>query len=251
MNYKTINVKISYEEGYLPPRCKKPRLQTKEETVSLKIREVTEEEAPIAIIVRRPEAESWIAPLEMRMFNGQLYGLDGDNKMKLSWIRDVSTKTLVHDKSQNWVYTTDKEYCKKHLEKFADNLIICNNFVYRHCKEPFYAIVKFGIDNYNAKTKLAVIDNYKIGIGPSLYFNALELEKARETAREIVEQRGGEFEDIDTAHEINVLIPESIKRNPKKDLSKYKELYWRNFEGYFCDYPEFPCNFDNLDTAKL
>ena len=52
--------KYDYQEKYIPPRCRKPRCRKIEKTMSVTIKEITTEEAPVAMIVTDYETRNGV-----------------------------------------------------------------------------------------------------------------------------------------------------------------------------------------------
>ncbi|EGQ9284477.1 hypothetical protein F7U66_01220 [Vibrio parahaemolyticus] len=99
----------------------------------------------------------------------------------------------------------------------ASTIVSVEGTMYRKTAEPRYQICLFGPGNNNGSTKVYVSQSYNPHAAIDSYFNANELDKCLETARELAEFRG----DTDSLPMkvfndcvVEVYIPEAVKLKP-------------------------------------
>ena len=103
------------------------------------------------------------------------------------------------------------------VNKEADRYLIIGNEVWRHCGEPRYVIITFGLGHNHGGTGLFVNTWYNDNISKDRYFNALQGKEAVAEAKRVALGRGdtesvGRFREM-----IKVHLPETVKCNPKEE----------------------------------
>lgn len=218
-----LKVKYNYKEGYLPtPRCRKLRFRTTEDEVRINIKEITEQQAPIAFIVTDLDMGTgeFTKKIEYRFYNNKLWA-------KVNW-RDkhCNKEGLLPLSELRWYirgvydyWNHDKEkVIESYLDDAKDYLII-DGIVYEVIGEPRYVINTFGLGHNHGGTGMFVENHYNSNISKKRYFTALQREEAIKEANRIASNRGdtndvGKFGE---GYNIEVFIPEAVKCNPQKE----------------------------------
>lgn len=228
-----VDLNIRYTEMVIPPRCRKPRPEDGEATISVNIKEVPEERAPVAFIVKEFEHEQRF----VRLYAGKLYRQiqdrhdrtrDCDFIMPLwitqkaehinwQWLIGNSSGIFRRDKHPYWDYGSRKSNIER-LKRNAQKYIVIDAIAYELTGEPYYSVTCFGLGNNHGGTGLFVEwskRNCKTVFG----YTPLDKEAAINSAIYIATRRG-DTEDIDSLrtcefYDINVLIPSAVKRTYK------------------------------------
>lgn len=218
-----IKTWIKYEEGYIPPRCRKTRYRVCEEYYDANIREVAPEEMQLAF-----EDNSYNGKGKIYFFKGKLWS-------------KVKSGTFVYDPEEKGITSTldelkwksehssvffprewrDGEHPdrKRMIQAVKDankNYIIIDGEVYSQTAEPRYDITTFGLGHNHGGTGLFVTYHYNPNISKDRYFSALQGDEAVAYANLIAARRGdtndvGKFEKM-----IEVYMPELVKVKPNK-----------------------------------
>ena len=209
----TIELNIEFHESEIPPRCRTPRPVSHRETVKVKVREASIEDAPVAFIVHSLEEQ----PMEVRLFKGQLY-----KEARISFYNGKKSEEYSFDaipwESVFRKYTGYGEYISKaeyiaYLKLTSREYLIVNGVVFHRCYEPFYRITTFGYRGCGTAIFPEFSDKSRKEV-PG--YSALDKDRAIADAIKIAEGRGDE-KDIDSIKEmaqgpIDVIIPSACKR---------------------------------------
>lgn len=222
-------IKVTYTEMVTPPRCRKARPQNGKTEITVNIRELSDQQAPIAFVVSEYDRE----PRKVRQYKGKLYRQVQDmqpqylktNKRDESrpfWLNRTADTFSVHPYTcgrynadfKEYVYPTLAEQ-KATARKYAENHIIVDGEVYERTGEPYYYVTCFGLGCNHGGTGFFVgwadYRERKAVWG----WMAEDKAKAINGAVEIALNRGDiESEDHirNTSYNIQVLMPEAIKR---------------------------------------
>lgn len=223
-------IKVHHTEMVTPPRCRKARPQEGESEITVNIREVSADRAPVAFIVSEYDRE----PRKVRQYNGKLYrqaqemqpqyretnkrdenrpfwlNMD-DNTFRLPY----SSYGQYYECFNDWIYPTLAD-CKKEVRKMADNYIIVDGETYERTGEPYYDVTCFGLGNNHGGTGFFIgwadYRDRKSIWGMTAADHNGAIEKAVKIAL-----RRGDTESVSCIRKsdynnINVLMPEAIKR---------------------------------------
>ena len=222
-----VTAKYSFMEEFLPPRCRKPRKREVEKSMNVNIKELTSEQAPIAMITttwesRRVEGQAdtvfGLTPTIYRCFNKRLYtpciSRSGDDIGTQYTISDVIWRINETGHPYN---ATEQERVKK-IRSNAKRYVIIDGLLYEESGEPRYKILTFGLGHNHGGTGFFIETGYNRNIGKENYFNAFQREEAIEYFKKVALGRG-DTDSVKEEKEINieVLIPESVKCNPQKE----------------------------------
>lgn len=223
-NTYKLKVNISYDEAYLPsPRHRNLRYRTKEETIVVPIRHVRKDEVRLAFTLSDYGHKSQYQT-KIVIYNGKLYirewrhldsttnetyhGKDGYRPLELSRLKILTPYKYGQNQRDQIIEEVNKE---------ADGYLIIGNEVWRHCGEPRYVIITFGLGHNHGGTGLFVETGYNPNISNSRYFNALQGKEAVQEAKRVARGRG-DTNSIRLMHEmIKVHIPETVTCNPMKE----------------------------------
>ncbi|MCF5381974.1 hypothetical protein GIW05_00360 [Pseudomonas syringae] len=226
-----LTVNYSYIDQIVPPRCRTPRPQRFADGVKvLFIREVTCDQAPIAIIggaAERTESEA-VDTIAYRWFEGRLW-TDGPVSYCSRRGTDIypvlnTSLNLVHDRSvlidtQLGIYICvheGKKAISEHLQACAHDWLIIDGQLHRPAPEPMYVVMTFGLSCNHGGTALMTSDFLNPNIRPEAYFSLMEIQQARDYTLKVAEGRGDtEKVSTDPGYKVQVLIPAAIKwKNP-------------------------------------
>lgn len=224
-------IKFRYTEMVIPARCRKARPQEGETTYTANIREVEEQNAPIAFVVTEYDRE----PRKVRLYNGKLYrqvqGMQPQymetNKRDDNSPFWLNKSADMFGGSKEWhnyghydrnfgqyIYPTSAENIKEIRQYYANHIIV-NGEAYERTGEPYYYANTFGLGNNHGGTGFFVgwadyTDRKKIW-----GWTAADKTAATEKAAKVAANRG----DTESIHhilnptdDIVVLMPEAIKR---------------------------------------
>ncbi|MDF2880044.1 MAG: hypothetical protein K0R54_601 [Clostridiaceae bacterium] len=228
MKIKAIYI---YQEGYLPTkRCRKLRYREATDTIEVELKEVTAEEAPIAVEVTTPCFETGKTTKkteEYRIFNGSFY--------KKAYLSEYESKQKglyplekLIESFEKFNYYSDygKEVEQSKILKKINDYILIDNVIWVKTGEPRYCIVTFGLGRNHGSTGFFCEHHYNPNISKNNYFNALERDKALEYGRDVAIRRGDteSVERMGKYYDIKVLIPEAIKCNPQAEHGEGNEF---------------------------
>lgn len=242
---KTIH--YSYIRVFLPSkRCKKQRSMLVTESMNANLKEVTEEEFPVAFRVTDLQSvqegmtgyndyDSDKCKFEpftetIRVYRNKLYKpvrithgaaistvlqnsdyLLTEVRIRLSYPLLLSSSDLYTENSV--IISETKESEKRKIRRIIDNYVSFNGFLWCRCGEPAYTYATFGLGKNHGGTALFIDYLNKENTKRFYYFNALHKKEAVEYVKNIALQRGDteSVESIGEDREIEVLIPEMVK----------------------------------------
>lgn len=220
----TIDLEIEFHENEIPPRCRKPRPIEHKETVKVKIREVSDEVAPIAFTIEGDRKDSVI----IREYKGQLYKeanisfYNGREREPYAFDQ-IPWQTVLEKYTFPGTYTTRAEYIA-YLKVQSRKYLIVDKTVYNLCYEPYYEIVTFGLCGDGTAIFPQFSDRSRKMVRG---YSALEKDKAINDAITVAKATRDEKHISGIANlvhgEIKVLMPEMCKR-------KYKHLNLKLWE---------------------
>lgn len=244
-----INITFTTTEHFLPTkRHKVSRIHYKEDTATVSITEVSKNEFPVAFIIHDMQSvyenvkhyddfngkgDFRMFDEEIRTFNGRLYkpvrvthGAAISTVFEpISYLNSVLRpyRSFSFGKEEAPMTETaiitesDREEKVKEMTEKAKNYIICENVIWKTCGEPMYNITTFGLGHNHGGTGFFIEYSYNSNINAKNYFNALQREEAIKYGKEVALNRGDtdSVEDIGKFDNIEVLMPEMVKRNPK------------------------------------
>lgn len=223
-----LTIKVHHTEMITPPRCRKPRPQEGESEITVNIREVSAEAAPVAFVVSEYDRE----PRKVRTYRGKLYRQVQDRQpqyMKTSK-RDDSKPFWLNQRAErcnwqwlivwgyHWEWTLQQH--KENATKQAESYIIVDGEAYERTGEPYYSVTCFGLGGNHGGTGFFVgwadYRDRKAIWG----MTAADKQAAIEKGVEIALRRGDtESEEYirQTSYNIQVFMPECIKRKYSKE----------------------------------
>lgn len=223
-----IKVKIKYEEEYLPTkRHRIPRIREKEEMIKVNLREVMQEDAPLAMIVT--DYKSYIDENGENLFglkdskylaiDNHLYSEKRDMSGALDrgpcCLTDFIREAERHGDCYYFWSGKTKEEVLRSLESFINSHALIDGVIYEKRNEPRYVINTFGLGHNHGGTGMFIENNYNPNISKDSYFNALERDEAIAYANKVAERRG-DTESIGTfgKKNIKVYMPEMVRCTP-------------------------------------
>ena len=244
-----FNIEFWNPEKYLPTkRHRVLRERYVKNSVDVELKELTEQDFPIAFIVKDyksvyENAKSYsefdgngdfkMFSEEIRTYHNKLY-----MPVRVTHGAAISTcfesfdyiKHSLEDYAPYWkggeefteasiIKDTNISECKENIFRKAENYIIYDGKVWKTCGEPMYVINTFGLGHNHGGTGFFIEYFYNENISRNNYFNALEREQAIAYGKKVAANRG-DTNSIDGLGEhdiIEVLMPEMVTRNPKKE----------------------------------
>lgn len=244
-----FNIEFWNMEKYLPTkRHRKLRERYVKNSIGVEIKEVTEKDFPVAFIVHNYQSvyenaksyDNFNGNGEYKMFSEEIRTYAGKLYMPVRVTHGVAIslcfepleyiKKRIEDYAPYWeggeeftdasiVKEDNILECKENIFRKSENYIIYDGKVWETCGEPMYVINTFGLGHNHGGTGFFIEYHYNDNISNKNYFNALEREKAIAYGKKVAANRG----DTDSIAEmgkheiIEVLMPEMVKRNPKKE----------------------------------
>lgn len=238
-----FNIEYWYMENYLPTtRHRKPRERYVKSSVDVNIKEPEESEFPVAFIVKDC---GWICEeeekgpdfknisTEIRTYAGELwkavrysdYVSRQPGWAPVSYIKnrleyykpywtggaDFSEKSIILD--------SKKKEAEEAVFHKAKGYLIFDGKIWEPCGEPMYVVMTFGLGHNHGGTGFFIEYSYNENISKNNYFNALERDQAIAYGKKVAANRGdtNSIDGIGERKNIEVLMPEMVKRNPQKE----------------------------------
>ncbi|MCS8479335.1 hypothetical protein N0575_14355 [Pseudomonas aeruginosa] len=229
-----VTFTYSYNHSIVPPRCRLPRtVREHDGLITVEIREIPPEQAPVAIISRNTSDQGH-DPVEYRTFEGCLWtncklfagardnkaegGPNATHRMPEPEISLVTESvTLSHWEQGIYIGAYQgKAGIGEYLERWARDRIIIDGQLFLPVGEPMYVVMTFGLSNNHGGTSLHCTDFLNANIKDSSYFSILEIDQALEYARQVAANRGDTIKfSVDPGFEFQVLIPKAVQwKNP-------------------------------------
>lgn len=233
---------FKYTEEVIPSRCRKPRRVTYEDgSVTIHIKEVNAEDAPVAFDVKEYGRESRL----VRLYKGKLYrqwqdrDVDYDKKTNNDpnyynennplWKNYPSSALYAERYGEkvpagvlNWSLQWRSDWYKTKEENInaiktnAKDYIVVDGYIYERCGEPFYYCNTFGLGNNHGGTGFFIgwtdTDRRR-----KMNYGYTALDKADAVAKTIqVALDRGDDKSVDhienTSYNIDVFIPNAVKK---------------------------------------
>lgn len=218
-----LTIKVHHTEMITPPRCRKPRPQEGESDITVNIREVSAETAPVAFVVNEYAQEA----RKVRIYRGKLYRQVQDRQAQYLdtnqrdgrplWLNQTAVQCnwqWLIAAGHNWGRPLQQN--KEYAAKQAANYIIVDGKAYERTGEPYYCITCYGLGGNHGGTGFSVgwadYRDRKTIWGMSAADKLAAIEKGVDIA-----MRRGDTESIDYIRRsgngtIEVFMPECIKR---------------------------------------
>ena len=125
------------------------------------------------------------------------------------------------------VVSDNKKEVEGYIKNHIKNYIYFGGKFWSVCKEPMYLINTFGLGHNHGGTCMFIENFYNPNISSDNYFNALQREEAIVYGKTVAARRGDtKYIDRIGKHEnIEVIMPELVKANPKKEHGKGNEFH--------------------------
>lgn len=205
---------IVYQESFIPPRCRKVRVEEKTEVVDLMYRVVEPSELQKAFYVKTFDSETMIYA-----FEGKLYTrctIPVWDPITESWPQQEPSIAEFEDwaRKQEYHYRyccrgeKDRVGVLKYAQEMAGNYLFVEDRVFVTTGEPVYVAQTFGLRGDGTGLSVEYLTEYCAD--PDRYFNALEGEAAVAYTNEIAERHGdktGIYSQM-----IEVYLPEMVRQ---------------------------------------
>ena len=244
-----FNIEFWNMEKYLPTkRHRVLRERYVKNSVDVEIKELTEQEFPIAFVVKDyksvyENAKSYSefdGNGDFKMFSEEIRTYRGNLYMPVRVTHGSAISTCFE--SLDYIKHRLTEYkpywmggeefteasiikedniseCKENIFIKAKDYIIYDGKVWETCGEPMYVINTFGLGHNHGGTGFFIEYFYNENVSRNNYFNALEREQAIAYGKKVAANRGdtNSIEGMGEHDIIEVLMPEMVTRNPKKE----------------------------------
>lgn len=225
-----INFELKYSEPYLPTkRHRKPRYRDAVKNISLSVRVLTPDEAPVAFLLS-DYSHTDDNKTVVRYHKGQFF-----TKMNQWDIR------YCENKKNAVAIPVGREYCEElirrclyyripdedelprvhlRLRAEAKRFILIDDELWQETGEPRYVVNTFGLGHNHGGTGLFVVNYYNNNIPNRNYFSALDGDKAVQYANTVAARRDDTDDVGRFSKMIEVLMPETVRIKPMRQHGK-------------------------------
>ena len=219
-----VSKQVRFNEAYIPPRCRKERYREVTQTVTAEIKEVTLQEAPIAIIQHTsdrwfPQGVGWGRRIDYHWYGKRLFArvrlsrflsLNG-KRNRLAKVSDISW-------GDQWIGVSTPEQAQQRFQAKADSFLLIDGKLFVEIGEPRYCVYTFGLGCNHSGTSLSVDHHYNSNIAWDRYVRCDQMEKALKLHKKIALGRGDTESVPSKGHPtFEILIPRAVRLNPKKE----------------------------------
>nr|CAH7227213.1 conserved hypothetical protein [Vibrio chagasii] len=254
--HTTLNVPFVYAAKIIKPRCRNPVLVFIRDSVEIKIKSLTEAQAPIAFKIGNTQIRwdgqnLWdfdyektatdserVVKIEEVIENtnnpsGYKWSMKGASApFKNFWfptpldargcqLDDENVLTKADVEYREWI-SDEREQVADYAKKIASSLRTLNGNMYAITDEPRYSIDTFGLGNNHGGTGLFIQQHQPINSDGSNIFNASQYNIAKKVASSIASNRG-DTESLPMKTTcgkiIEVLIPNAIRLPENKRIA--------------------------------
>jgi len=210
-----FTAKYDFYEEYIPPRCRKPRSRLVEKTMAVTISEVTDSEAPVALITTTWETrkgEFGLTETLYRWYGKKLYTPCISHSGEEYTIHDVA-----HRINETRFPAVSEQERRAKVRQNAKRYLIIDGVLHEQSGEPMYTYTTFGLGRNHGGTGFFIETCYNTNKNYRNYFNAFQREEAIKCFKSAALGRG-DTESVKSEPEINieVLLPEAVRRKPKR-----------------------------------
>lgn len=123
---------------------------------------------------------------------------------------------------QSIIVNDNKKEVERYIKNHIKSYIYFDGKFWSVCNEPMYMVNTFGLGHNHGGTGMFIEGHYNPNISSDNYFNALQRDEAIAYGKAVAARRG-DTESIDSIGKyknIEVIMPEMVKANPKKEHGK-------------------------------
>lgn len=227
-----FTVYYKYTKDWIPPRCRKPRPGLFEGSMTARIAETSEKDAPVAAIVwdhgHNPVTKDFeLHPIDVRWHGGRFWVEAAPVNENFSYMPNCYTIQDVVSRVSHEGYAYRSSHSvgdvEQEIRDFCDEWLIIDGSPWHFVGEPRYVVQTFGLGHNHGGTSWFVDTMYNGNIAKEAYFNANDFEgmvehyfdvalgrgdtrDAHRHATELAEGTGYEY--------IDVKIPDAFTCNP-------------------------------------
>ncbi len=241
MKQKNFSVSMEYVQDYLPSkRHKNARSRVLETEIGFLLpAPETEEEFPVAFIVRRPLLDD---VMEVRAYDGRLFSRLMDPKNNGCSVATFGTlldEAAVAERKAGKKYPADTAKdafsCDSvitgddlherlaEVEKIVGRYLFFGGEFWKECPEPMYVVRTWGAGHGRGGVSVRASFAFEDAMSADRYFAADRKADAVKKAAEIARERGNEDRIAvieDASDVIEVLMPEMVKAKPHVEREK-------------------------------
>lgn len=227
-------VLFNYVQAIIPPRCRKARpTRFPGGVINLEIREVSADQAPVAIIAAGTKGFDNPIPftIEYRWWEGTLWTampVSNAEPVKPTGTQDTQHwpqwPELLDFRPQDQVqeydlgiyacYSSDKSEIETALKQAAAGYVLIDGIPHRPAGEPRYVVMTFGRNH--GGTAVMIDDRYNSNISHNRYFNLAQLDDAIALATSIATERGDtkNLPMVPNGPQFEILLPQALQVTP-------------------------------------
>lgn len=248
-----LDVNYYYTQRFLPTkRHRNERTRKVADVVAVNTTELTAEDFPVAFIIhdyqsvqddmcsykdyQSDKCDFRMFSEEIRTYKGKLY-----MPVRVTYGAAISTvfessdyvvQSLERITEKGWHYRNENEFSensviiaddkkrvRRQIRERAKRYLCFDGKFWSECKEPRYMVLTFGLGHNHGGTGFFIEYGYNPNIPSNNYFNALQRDEAIAYGKSVALGRG-DTESVDGIGEhdnIEVVMPEMVKLNPKKE----------------------------------
>lgn len=217
MNIREIAVQFNYTESEIPPRCRKARDVLHEDgLMTVEIREVDPEEAPVVIVFRQYDydRETLKETAEYRWFEGQLWTHKRFFSSDVHGDHGDTPKQIRRESQWQASWNSTRATRERMFREWAASFISIEGKVWHPIEEPRYFVDD---SSYNGSF-VYVHHEFKVQSSRERYFSLLQYDEAKAMADRENAQRGHEM-DVAPRQQFEVLNPDVIQVNKAEKVS--------------------------------
>lgn len=221
--------------------------KAKEQSFTTHVKEVTDEQAPLAGCVRSrlvdedDDTSPTVHPF--RYYEGRFFGvMTFHSREPLARLSSMAQENKLpsSDRVESWLKAAfDRKLedgflgkARKAVHTEAAKMLIVDGEWYYEMGEPRYEITVVGPGHNAGGVLVTVVDDYEPNISPNLYFNAKDHDAAKLKALSLAKERGDTHSigylldkaETDEIERIEVLMPEAFACNPEADHTDYDPI---------------------------
>lgn len=123
---------------------------------------------------------------------------------------------------QSIIVNDNKKEVERYIKNHIKSYIYFDGKFWSVCNKPMYVVNTFGLGHNHGGTDMFIESYYNPNISSDNYFNALQRDEAIAYGKAIAARRGDteSIEGIGKYIDIEVIMPEMVKANPKKEHGK-------------------------------
>jgi hypothetical protein len=221
MNIAKVKIKFSYTERVIPPRCRNARDQRFHDgEVVVDVREVSREEAPVALIQTRNDYSGKpLEPAEYRWFEGQFWSnkavefrFGEPNDPPLAGVVDARDDGV--DRTPTSPRRATRLQMVEMFESQASSYVVINGERWEPVGEPRYYVDDSSLHG----TYVTVAHSFERHSHRERFFSLKQYAEARSLAERMNRERRREDVDVMPGDQFQIVMPGTIRVNEQEQV---------------------------------